>query len=232
MRIIEKYLETLYEKALELNHRNIFSLLEKNQNAFFLDLGCDDGKSTLKIAETIDTKNIYGVDIVDERIELAKENGVIVKKFDLNYKFEFDDNYFDVIVADQIIEHLYNLDNFISEIYRILRPSGYVIVSTENASSWCNIFANIMGWQSFSATNISDKKQGIGNPLALHRNEVMSLKSWKHINIYSILGIKEFFEMYGFKFIKLKGAGYFPLSGSFGNIDKTHSHFIVFKFVK
>ena len=30
-----------------------------------------------------------------------------------------------------------------TELYRILKPGGYMIISTENASSWCNIFASI-----------------------------------------------------------------------------------------
>jgi len=229
---MKKYFINLYTQAVVLNHKNIFNLLEEKPDSFFLDLGCDDGELTKKLAKRINTKNIYGVEIVDERIKRARANDIIVNKFDLNNKFNFESNFFDVIHANQVIEHLYNSDNFISEIYRILKPGGYAVVSTENASSWCNIFASIMGWQIFSLTNISNIKCGIGNPFSLHKDNLTNLGSWKHVGIYNIRGMKEYFEVFGFKIESIKGSGYFPLLSSLGNIDKTHSHFMTFKIRK
>jgi SAM-dependent methyltransferase len=226
---MRKYFEKLYHSVAVRNQNNIFSLLEKNKKAKFLDLGCDDGALTLKLATRIGTKNIYGVEIVDERIKKAQNKGIKVKKFDLNNKFDFSDNFFDIIHANQVIEHIHNSDNFISEIYRVLKPGGYAILSTENASSWCNIFASLMGWQIFSLTNFSAKKLGLGNPWAIHRNDGPNLASWNHVRIYNIRGLKEYFKAYGFKISKIKGAGYFPLPSILGNIDKTHCHFMAFK---
>lgn len=230
--MFKKYLENLYIRAAELNHRNILDLLERDEDARFLDLGCDDGIFSLKMAGKIGTKNVYGVEIVEERMILSQEKGILTKNFDLNGGFDFENNFFDAIVANQVIEHLSNSDNFISEIYRILKPGGYAVISTENASSWCNIFASIMGWQIFSLTNFSSKKQGIGNPFSLHRGENSNLDSWNHVRIYNIRGLREYFEAFDFKIEKTKGAGYFPLSSDIGNLDKTHSHFMAFKIRK
>lgn len=80
-------------KTASLNLKNIFNLLEKNNNAKFLDLGCGDGNRTMKLSKAIGTINIYGVEIVDEKIKIAKENGIKVKKFDLNNRFNFEDNF-------------------------------------------------------------------------------------------------------------------------------------------
>lgn len=73
----------------------------------------------------------------------------------------------DVVFSNQVIEHLYETDKFISEIYRILKPGGYAVISTENLSSWHNIFALILGWQPFSLSNISSLRSSIGNPFGL-----------------------------------------------------------------
>lgn len=227
---MKKYLQKLYEEAVELNHKNIFHLLGKNSNAKFLDLGCDDGELTEKLAEKIGTNNIYGVEIVEKRIKLAEEKGIKVKKFDLNNRFDFEDSFFDVVHANQVIEHLYNSDNFLSEIHRVLKPDGYAIISTENASSWCNISASILGWQIFSLTNFSHKKLGIGNPLALHREKKGFYDI--HVRIYNIRGLKEYLGVFGFKVENIKGAGYFPLPAIFGDFDKTHCHFMTFKIKK
>jgi len=229
---MKKLLEKIYTNAVNLNYKNILGLFKINKKAQFLDLGCDDGTFTMKIAKKINTTKVYGVEIVKERIAMAQKKGIRVEKFDLNNRFHFENNFFDVIHANQVIEHLYNSDSFISEIFRILKPDGYAIISTENTSSWCNIFASIMGWQIFSLTNFSSKKQGIGNPFSLHRDGNVTLNTWNHVRIYNIHGLKEYLETFGFKVEAIRGAGYFPLPGFLGNIDKTHCHFVTFKIRK
>ncbi|MBU1132073.1 class I SAM-dependent methyltransferase [Patescibacteria group bacterium] len=229
---MKKYLHRLFEKAVQLNHENIFHLLENNSDAKFLDLGCDDGVLTMKLADKIGTKNVYGAETVDARIKLSEQNGVKIKKINLNEKFDFPDDFFDVVHANQVIEHIYNSDNFLSEIHRVIKPKGFAIISTENASSWCNIFASVVGWQIFSLTNFSGKKMGIGNPFSLHRDDKLELESWQHVRIYNIRGLKEYFEAFGFQVENIKGAGYFPFPAIFGSFDRIHSHFITFKIRK
>ncbi len=224
---MKNYLQNLYVKAVELNHANILDLVEKSVNAKFLDLGCNDGTLTTQLAGKIGTADTYGVEISDEEIKLAEQKGIRVKKFDLNDRFDFPDESFDVIHANQVIEHLYNSDNFLAEIFRTLKPGGYAIVSTENASSWCNIFASLLGWQMFSLTSFSHKKLGIGNPLALHRNKDGFYDA--HVRIYNYYGLKGYFEVFRFKIEKVKGAGYFPLPAGIGNVDRIHCHFMTFK---
>ena len=153
---MKHYVEKMYVEAVALNQKNIGSLLTFNKNAHFLDLGCDDGTLTIEMGKRIGAESISGVEIVDSRIELAEEKGVKVRKFDLNGEFEFESNSVDVIHSNQVIEHLCNSDKFISEIYRVLKKGGYAVISTENASSWCNIFASIMGWQIFSLTMLQN----------------------------------------------------------------------------
>lgn len=229
---MNNFFQNLYSAAVELNHKNILSLADFNPEANFLDLGCDDGAVTEMIAKKIGTNKIYGVEIVDSRIKIAESRGINVHNFDLNRNFDFIDNFFGIVCANQVIEHIYNSDNFLSEIFRILKPGGYALVSTENASSWCNIFASLMGWQIFSLTNFSQTSQSIGNPLSLHRGQNDALKSWSHVRIYNIRGLKKYCEKIGFTVDDIKGAGYFPLPGILGNIDKTHCHFMTLKISK
>ena len=222
----------MFNNAVNLNKKNIYKLLEINPEAKFLDLGCDDGALSLLLADQIRTKKIYGVDLDDKSLEKAKKNGLKVKKCDLNAKFPLPDRYYDVVYANQVIEHIGNSDNFVSEVFRIVKKGGYAIISTENASSWHNIFASVMGWQIFSLTNFSSMKCGIGNPMALHRSKEPDLKSWNHVRIYNFRGLKEYFEAAGFKVEKTLGAGYHPFHPALGNIDKNHCHFMTFKLRK
>jgi len=219
----------MFDNAMALNKQNILSLLEKNPDAKLLDLGCDDGTWTLELAKKIGTKNITGVDVVEERLQQAKKNNIMTKNADINKPLPFNDASFDVVHANQVIEHVSNLDVFASEIFRVLRPKGYIIISTENASSWHNIFAATMGWQIFSLTNVSSKKGGIGNPLAIHKGKDIELSSWTHKTIFNYRGLKEFFKAHGFKNMTITGAGYYPFFAVIGKIDVRHSHFITLK---
>ena len=47
-----------------------------------------------------------------------------------NTSFPFDDNTFDYVFTKSVIEHVKNWEHFLSEIRRILKPNGVIIVMT------------------------------------------------------------------------------------------------------
>ena len=47
-------------------------LMEHDRNALFLDLGCDDGFVTVKLAQAVGTKSIYGIDINSSKLVEAE----------------------------------------------------------------------------------------------------------------------------------------------------------------
>jgi ubiquinone/menaquinone biosynthesis C-methylase UbiE len=75
-------------------------LLERNENARFLDLGCGDGEITLRAAEVVGAKEVYGVDISESLLKLAEVEGIKVCKGDLNEALPFKDNLFDVAFSN------------------------------------------------------------------------------------------------------------------------------------
>jgi ubiquinone/menaquinone biosynthesis C-methylase UbiE len=227
-----KRIEKLQYEQAKLQYENIIlSLTEINPEGKILDLGCNDGVWTLKIAKKVKTSAVYGIEILDEQIKEAANQGINVKKADLNSKLPFPDNFFNFIHANQVIEHLYNTDCFIGEIKRVLKPNGYCIVCTENLSSWHNIFALFLGWQPFSLTNVSTSKFSIGNPLSPHYQEpTQHPPQWQqHTRIFAYRGLKEVFENQGLKVEKILGAGYYPLPGWLAKIDPKHSAFLIIK---
>lgn len=227
--MFKKYMSGLWGKAYEGNYDNILSLLEVDPCANFLDLGCDDGAWTLRCASKIGTCSINGVEVVDERANLARDKNVVVKSADLNSVLPYDDSSFDAVHSNQVIEHLYDTDKFLEEITRVLRGGGYTIISTENAASWHNILSLFFGWQMFSLTNISSKKGGIGNPFALHHGELAGHSAMQHHRIFSYKGLIEYVECFGLKIEKVLCSGYYPLPSSFAKFDPRHGHFITVK---
>ncbi len=235
-KVIKSYLKHLWNQAETLNKENILLFLEQintdDSNLSLLDLGCDDGCWTKTIADQLGAKEVYGVEVVTEQAKKAELQGIKVYQVSLQDTLPFPDNSVDVIHANQVIEHLGEIDLFVAEIYRVLKPGGYAIISTENGSSWHNIFAAIMGWQIFSLTNVSSRIAGLGNPLALHRGVCFTdswNKFWTHKTIFNYLGLIELFQVHDFTDVKIAGAGYHPLPAIVGRWDITHSHFITIK---
>ena len=222
----------LYHDATEQNQSNILSLLPTGSRLKLLDLGCDDGVWTKTMAERVGTSDIHGVEIVSEQAAKARALGVQVHVGDICNGLPYEDASFDIVHSNQVIEHVPSIDTFAAEIYRVLRPGGVAVISTENASSWHNIAASVLGWQMFSLTNMSGLRGGIGNPLALHRDAAVQFTSWTHKVIFGYRGLQEFFEAHGFSQCRIRGAGYHPLPASLGRLDVRHAHFLALCAVK
>jgi SAM-dependent methyltransferase len=237
-RLEGSFLASCWKDCLEQSINRSLSLLERNQKAILLDCGCSEGNLTMKVAKRIGAREIYGIDLHEERCKRARKKGIDACTCDLNNKFPIKDSFFDVVFAHQVIEHLYDIDNFVSEIYRVLKPRGYAVVATENLSSWSNVFALILGYQDF-AHHISTK-QRIGNPLSsgyLKKvkpgGSASSLKGLTHVKILTPRSLKEIFIIHGYVIEKIVGAGYPPIKGKISSVlsrlDPSHSNFIIAK---
>jgi len=54
------------------------------------------------------------------------------KKADYFYDgttFPFQDNEFDSVITNEVFEHVFNPDNFLREIYRVLKPGGILLIT-------------------------------------------------------------------------------------------------------
>jgi SAM-dependent methyltransferase len=189
-----------------------------------LDLGCDAGGRTIWIAERVGARNVYGVEIEADRAEIAASRGIRVELGDLREPFPYDDASFDLIVSNQVIEHIDDTDNFVREAYRVLKPHGRAVISTENLASWHNIASLVLGWQPFSVTNISESAQAVGNPFGIHRGERGEQRG--HLRVLAYRGFRELFALHGFVVEAIVGAGYYPLPGKVARIDPRHAAFI------
>ena len=192
-----------------------------------LDVGCDDGERTLLLARSVAATELHGIEVVPEAAAAAERRGVIVAQHDLDDgAWPYPDERFDLLISNQVIEHVDDPDHFVSESLRVLRPGGTAVVSTENLASWHNIAALVFGWQPFSITNVSTTRLGIGNPLAIHRGADSSRPTWTHNQVFAYRGLVELFEAHGFDVVRVAGAGYYPLGARVGARDPRHAHFL------
>jgi len=225
-------MQGLYMSAHQLNANHTLSALTGDAQARLLDLGCDDGAWSHQLARRLNTKNVYGMEVMPERARLARDRGIQTEVSDLEAKWPYENGFFDVVHSSFVIEHVCHIDHFVSETWRTLKPGGYTLMTTENGSSWHNIVAAVMGWQTFSSSCCSTKVKGLGNPLALHRGGGESPFGQTHKVIFHYLGFIELFKAYGFMDISVTGAGYYPLPAWMGRWDPRHAHFLLLKAYK
>lgn len=100
-----------------------------------LDIGCHDGSMTKFMATAF--KNITGVDTDLVIIELAKqyhhaENLTFIGND--TSRLPFDDNSFDVVVGNHVLYYVDDLQAFLDELNRVLKPGGICYLSVLNGS--------------------------------------------------------------------------------------------------
>jgi SAM-dependent methyltransferase len=112
-----------------------------------LDVGCWDGTATVRFADTLGAA-MAGIEIFPEPAERARARGIDVAAVDLEREgFPWADATFDVVIANQIFEHLKNIYLPLSEVYRVLRPGGYFVISVPNLASAHNRVLLALGRQ-------------------------------------------------------------------------------------
>lgn len=214
-----------WERAMAQNMQNIVSLARLDPPpTSMLDLGCDAGGRTKWIAELIGAREVHGIEIAPHRAETAASRGVQVTLGDLSERFPYDDESFDIVVSNQVIEHVVDTDNFVREAFRVVRRGGLAVISTENLASWHNVGSLVLGWQPFSLTNISEAAMAVGNPLGVHRGETGEARG--HLRVFAYRGLVELFALHGFSVTGIRGAGYYPFSSTLARIDPRHAAFI------
>jgi ubiquinone/menaquinone biosynthesis C-methylase UbiE len=229
MPLLKPFLERMFRNAEEANHANIRRMCVKASrpgDLSMLDLGCDDASWTLELAHAAGATHVEGVEVMADAVATARGKGVLVHEIDLNQPLPLDDERFDLVHSNQVIEHVNDVDLFVAEVFRVLKKGGLAVISTENGSSWHNVFAAILGWQIFSLTNVSGRVAGLGNPFAIQRGATAFSPTWRHKTIMNYLGLKELMTVNGFVDVTVAGAGYYPLPAAVGRADARHAAFI------
>ena len=150
-----------------------------------LDIGCRDGALTKYYSGG---NEVTGTDIDGEALERAQTDlGIKTQKIDLNGEWNLSEKYFDVIVAAEVIEHLYFPENVIKKIKHCLKDGGTFLGSVPNAYNLKNKIRYFFG-----------KKKNT------------PLEDLTHINHFSCGELKGLLDK-NFKEVKITGFGKFKL---------------------
>ena len=95
-----------------------------------LDIGCGTGFYTNKLSHH---GSVTALDLSAEAIGKAKENFPHIAFYTGNiYDFSFPRKNYDVVVSQEVIDHVQDQPRFIERVAELLRPGGYLILSCAN----------------------------------------------------------------------------------------------------
>lgn len=113
-----------------------------------LDVGCWDGEFSRRCGEAMGAKRLLGVEVYEEQALRAEGRGLEIARIDLEAeRFPWPDGCVDVVICNQVLEHLKNIWLPMSEIHRVLRPGGHAILSVPNLASLHNRVLLALGRQ-------------------------------------------------------------------------------------
>lgn len=123
-------------QRLDDHQRKTLELIEGDT---VVDVGCYTGFFVSEASKRFPDKTIVGLDYFDDNIRLARmlhpELGARLRRMSV-YRTEFGDDSIDCITMQDVIEHLEGAAAAVKEINRILKPGGFLIVTTPNPFFW------------------------------------------------------------------------------------------------
>ena len=119
---------------MQTNYRYLLehaeALRRQNPAAKFLDFGCGAAEVVQKArARGLDMYGadvFYGGNTTREAVERAGLLGTAVREI-RDGKLDFADDSFDLVISNQVFEHVQDLDSVLREINRVLKRGGYLV---------------------------------------------------------------------------------------------------------
>lgn len=188
MNSLEQFYNNSWQGAEEKTEKRYPTILKMvGSHNKVLDVGC--GTGLLSSLMKNQGNDVCGIDISEVALRKAELRGIKVKLGNIDNNLPFDDDIFDVVVCSEVIEHLFNPIEALEEIRRVLKPEGFLVLTTPNMAYILRRIALLFGkfpeevkWARTSNTN-----------------------EWEHIRFFTLTSLIKVLESAGFSCIEIQG---------------------------
>jgi len=137
---------------------------------------------------------LYGIESQPYCVENAKKEGIDAFPLDIEREsIPMDDEFFDIVTSNHVIEHTKELFWIFSEISRVLARGGVAMIGCPNLGSWHNRAALLLGQQPPGMKTLGPHVRGITKPAFKQFIECESffkLEAYRGSNFYPFPGGK------------------------------------------
>lgn len=157
-------------------------LIGNVSNKKILDIGCGFAFISGELAKR---NEVHGIDISPRLLALAAEKGLKTKRWDIRGGLPFVPNSFDIVLANEVLEHVFDTDAIFPEFSRVLKDEGTLVVSVPNCCCLTSRINVLLG--------------RLPSYIEYHTRKGMA----GHIRGYNLPAIKKQLEKHGFKIEKI-----------------------------
>ena len=125
-----------------------------NNKAKIFDYGCGTGRISFLLSK--EGYDVTGVDPAEDHIKIALSNSKDSNPhFEiLNDEYCFPDKSMDAVVSSSVYEFIPEVDLYIENIRKMLKPNGYLFISVPNRLSFWRLYARIRFGKKFEHFSI------------------------------------------------------------------------------
>ena len=143
--ILEHYDSSIEDYVIYVMHIATYNFAEKyTKGKRVLDYGCGSGYGSARIAKN--AIHVDAVDVADDAIAYAQAHyateNIAFHCCAPDSRLPFSDQSFDTVLSFQVFEHIQKTAHYLSEIRRVLKPGGELILVTPDRST------RLLPWQS------------------------------------------------------------------------------------
>lgn len=114
-----------YKVRRKITHNLIDTYVDKTKSLKILDVGCGTGELLVELSSLGES---FGIDNSPEAVKFSKEKGLKNILISEGTEIPFSDNYFDVVLCLDVLEHIQDDQKTIQEIFRVAKTGATVII--------------------------------------------------------------------------------------------------------
>lgn len=142
-----------YYHTWKFENQLAFDAIKPNEKV--LDVGCGVGNFLLSAKKK--TNTVFGLELNEKAIKVCTDKGLNVFHETLQKHAKEHSEYYDMVCMFQVLEHVYDVKDFITAALQVLKPGGKLIIGVPNNEPY------FLGYDKYCTLNLPPHHMGLWN---------------------------------------------------------------------